>query len=345
MNETIKYNANIKKSSIVQGGLRPHKMLTNISVAYFQDASDFIAPSVFPVIPVDTSDGLYPIFNREDLARDNFQEKPEFGHVSPAVFSSSKGNYSCGVDQILVGLDKIQQVNNSRITMPSSSNPRLRAAATVSEQALLHLDSLFAKNFFQEGVWTNEWTGAAADNDGNKEFIKFSDANSEPLKLIRKLKREQKRKTRYTPNVMLLGPDVFDALCEHPDFLNRVIHGGSTLNPADVDERVIAQLTGIPTVKVLESTMNKAELGLPEDMDFICDSKAIFLGYVNPTPAIDRPSAGYIFSWDPTGNKQPLTITNYDGRPEDHVEWIEGLASFDMRKVCDDMGIFLKECI
>ena len=51
------------------------RALTNISVAYMQDASNFIADKVFPIIPVQKQSDLYFIYRREDFLRDEAQER------------------------------------------------------------------------------------------------------------------------------------------------------------------------------------------------------------------------------------------------------------------------------
>ncbi len=347
----MEYRTNVGKQtyqkSLATGGFRPHQWLTNISIASFQKPEDYVAPSVFPIVPVQTSDGKYRIFNRADLARDNMKRKPEFGHVNPAVLSTDEGHYSVQVDQLIMGIDQIQQVNNSRIGLPGAADPRIGMTKAASEQILLHLDSLFAQNFFHDGAWTNQLTGSTSDDfEGAKTFTKLTDANSEPIKMFRALNNAQLRKTRRRFNVMLCGMDAFDALINHPDILARVQYGGSTANPAVVTENVLASLFGMDRVFQIGSTINTGEEGLDENMQFICDPKAILLAYVSPTPSIDEPSAGYIFSWDPTGNNRPVNIQQFNSpNPADHAEYLEALTAFDMRKVCDDMGVFMKDVV
>ena len=44
--------------------------LTNISVAYLQAQTNFIAPRVFPVVPVDKQSDLYFTYTKNDWFRD-----------------------------------------------------------------------------------------------------------------------------------------------------------------------------------------------------------------------------------------------------------------------------------
>ena len=81
-------------------------------------------------------------------------------------------------------------------------------------------------------------------------------------------------------------------------------------------------------------------------MQFIGDPNAFLLTYAPNTPAIDEPSAGYIFTWDMLGNGQYMPIMNYpDPDPGKHVEWIEGLMATDMKKTSDDLAVFFKNAV
>lgn len=340
--EKLTYNSNVSKS-IVGGGFKPHRFLTNMSVAYFQEESDFVAPSIFPVVPVQLSSGQIRIFNRGDLARDNFQEKPEFGSVNPAQLSTDRTDYNVRVDQMIMGIDEIQQVNNNRLNLPGSVNPMIGRTRAMAEQAKLHMDAMWAQKFFQTGVWENEYSGNATDNLDGKKFKKLSNKDTDPLALFNTLKRMRQPWMRRRFNTLVLGTDAYDCLCMHPVILERIRYGASAANPATVTENVLAQLFGVSTVKVLESTMNMAAPGEAEDMQFICDPKSMLFAYVDPNPSVDSPTAGLTLSWDPTGNGQPLVVQQFEGRPSDHANYMEALCAYDMKITCNDMGLFLKD--
>ena len=80
-------------------------------------------------------------------------------------------------------------------------------------------------------------------------------------------------------------------------------------------------------------------------MEFICDPAGALLCYVTDAPAIDEPSAGYIFAWDMLGNGQHVAFDQFEGEKGTHSEFIEGLMSSDMKKTCDDLAIYFKECV
>lgn len=325
-------------------GWKPNMYLTNVSIAAFQEPSYYVAPSIFPVCPVALSSGQYYIFNKAELAKDQVQRKPAFGKVAPAVFSHTEDTYSCKVDQIIIGIDNIAALNYQRSKAPAAIDPRRSKAKLTSEQMKLHLDRIFAKAFFTKDSWGNVKSGKDAAPGAN-EFVYFSDANSDIIGLFDDYKRDILVNGRRMPNKLTLGYDAYVALKNHPQFLERVTGSGSTPNPALVNEQVIATVLGINEVKVLYSTENTAELGQKENMQFICDSKSALLSYAPSTPAIDEPSAGYIFSWDMLGDGNWMATSMFQGEGGTHSEYIEGLMASDMRKTCDDLAVFLDGCV
>lgn len=332
------------QAEIAKGAFRPHTALSNMALAYYQNASNYFAKAIFPICPVDLSSDNYYKFSKEDLLRDDWQRKPAYGKVQPAVLSESTDTYNCKVDQMIMGIDQIRQTDLQRRQGPSIRDPRQQRTKSIAEKANIHQDVMFANGFFKAGVWNDEWEGVASSATG-KQFIKFSDDNSEPIKFVDERKTDMQESTGRTPNRLALGANVFNAFKEHPAILERVKYGGSTANPASVTEKVLAELFGVEKLVVLKSIQNKAAYGEAGNMGFIGDPDAFLLAYATNAPAVDEPSAGYIFTWDMLGNGQTLPILNYDGEPGTHSEYVEGLMACDMKKTADDLAMFFKSAV
>lgn len=330
---------------IQKGTFSPNAYLSNMSLAYYQDPGAYVAKSMFPVVPVQLSTAHYYTFTAEDLARDNVQRKPEFGKVNPAIVGHAEDSYSCKVDQVIRGIDQIAQLNYTRSKVPASVDPRRSISKFMAEQMNIHQDILFAKGFFKSGVWTNEWTGADAYNDGNKEFIKFSDANFDPFEFFDELKTQMLQNGRRTPNKLGLGINAWNALKRCPAILDRISGGATAGNPAVITKQLVAQMLDLEEVVVFQSTYNKAAAGQTKQMDFICDPNAALLCYATDAPAIDEPSAGYIFAWDMLGDGNYFPTLQWPGENGTHSEFMEGLMAVDMKKTSDELGVFLNGCV
>lgn len=334
-NETIQ--AQIAK------GWKPNNYLTNMSIAYFQPDDWYVSPFIFPIVPVQLSTSYYYKFNKGDLARDNVQRKPEFGKVTPMLFGSDKELYSCDVDQIIVGLDQISTQDYARAGTPGISDPRKAKVRIATEQLKLHMDKTFAEGYFKTGVWSNEWTGKST-TPGTNEFWKFSDSNFDPVAFFGSLRTEMMKNGRRKPNVLALGVEAYEGLKQNADILDRVKYSGSTANPATINTNVLAQLLEIDRVVVLNSVYNSGAYGT-ESMQFVCDSKAALLAYAAPNAAIDEVSAGYTLAWDMLGNGQYVAFDQFLGESGTHTEFIEGLMSYTPKKICDELGVYLKDCV
>lgn len=329
---------------IAKGAFRPHTVLSNMALAYFQNSKNYAAKSIFPICKVGLSSDNYYRFSKEDLLRDNWQRKPQYGKVNPSQVSEDTDTYSCLVDQNIMGIDLIKRTDDVRRQGPALKDPRIQRTKTMAEQANIHQDRLFADAYFKSGVWTNEFTGND-DGTGDKAFIKFSNDNSEPIKYVDERKTEMQQNTGRTPNVMGLGMNVYNALKEHPAIIERVKYSGSTANPAMVTENVLAQLFGVEKIVTFKAIQNEAKMGQNGKMNFICDPNAMLLAYATSSPSVEEPSAGYIFTWDMLGDGQIMPIITYEGEKGTHTEYVEALMATDMKKVADDLGMFFKDAV
>lgn len=332
-------------NQIAKGAFRPHTALTNMALAYYQNASNYFAKAIFPICRVNLSSDNYYIFNKEDLLRDSWQRKPAYGQVMPAVVSEHTDTYAVEVDQMIMGIDQIRQTDLQRRQGPTIKDPRQQRTKTIAEQANIHQDRLFAENFFKSGVWANEWEGIDDTNVSGNQFIKFSNHNSDPIKFVADQKLSMHQQTGRTPNKMAIGANVFNALRQHPAILERIKYGGSTANPASVTKNVLAQLFEIDELVVLMSIHNQAKQGKDADMQFIGDPNALLLAYATGAPSIDEPSAGYIFTWDMLGDGQILPIIHRVKDDATHSEEVEGLMACAMKKTADDLAIFCKDVV
>jgi len=71
------------------------KVLTSISVAYIQDQTNFVAPRVFPIIPVDKQSDKYFTYTQNDWFRDEAQIRGPSQESAGSGWTLSTDNYSC----------------------------------------------------------------------------------------------------------------------------------------------------------------------------------------------------------------------------------------------------------
>jgi hypothetical protein len=312
--------------------------LTNISVAFLQNANHFAAGRVFPNVPVSKQSDRYFVFDRGDFNRDEAEvrapgtESAGGGYEldnTPTYFANVYAFHHDVPDQVRSNADPAVDVERA-------------AAELVMHKMLIKREKVWTTNFFTGGKWTNDYDGVAS-SPGTNEVIQWSDtASGDPIGDIRAAKTTILESTGFMPNKLVFTQPVMDALVDHPDIVDRVKYATSTTaNPAMVNEQTLAALFGLDEIVVSRAIENTAAQGATASHSFIGGKKAL-LCYAAPTPSLMTPTAGYQFSWSGF-----MGQTNAFGVATkrfylDHLEStrVEGQAAFDMKLVSADMGYF-----
>lgn len=311
--------------------------LTNISVAFLQNANNFVAGRVFPNVPVTKQSDRYFVFDRGDFNRDQAEvrapgtESAGGGYNldnTPTYFANVYAVHKDVPDQIRANADPAVDVERA-------------AAEWVMHQMLIRKEKSWVNSFFTAGVWSNDVTGVAA-TPGANQTIKWSDTTAgDPIGDIRAGKTEILESTGFEPNTLVMGQKVMDALIDHPDIVDRVKYSGGVGNgnPARVNEQTLAQLFGIERIMVSKAIQNTAAEGAANAHSFISGSNAL-LTYSAPAPSLMTPTGGYTFSWAGfMGQSNAFGI----GTKRFYIDTLESTRveaqmSFDHKLVSADLG-------
>lgn len=314
------------------------RALTNMSVAYMQDESAFIADKVFPRIPVKKQSDVYFVYNKGDFFRDE-------ARVRGAASESVGGEY--GVESADPYYCKVYAFHKDvteqdRANYDEPLNADQDATDFVTQKMLIKREVVWASKYFKPGIWTTEITGVAS-NPSDKQAIKFDLPASDPIKVITNEAVKMAENTGFKPNTIVMSPYVFYALKNHEDILDRIKYTQKGIVTTDL----LATLFEVDNVHVAWGVVNEANQGANDDISFIM-GKHLLLCYVNPKPAIKKPSAGYIFTW--TGLEGSGAYGNRIVRlPMDMLglgtERIEGEVAFDAKVIAQDLGVFFKDIV
>jgi hypothetical protein len=317
------------------GDVHVNVPLSNISIAYLQNASNFVAARVFPNIPVSKQSDRYYTYERGDFNRDEMTER------APGTESSGGGYRLDSTPTYYAPVyafhkDIPDQVRSNADAM---LNPDREATAFVTHKALIKREKIWVARYFQGGVWTNDVDGVASSPTGGN-VLQWSDANSNPIENVRAAKTAILQSTGFEPNKLVLGRQVYDALVDHPDVIDRLKYGQTAGAPAQASRDSLARLFEVDSIDVMNAIENTAVEGRAAAHSFIGGKKAL-LCYANPSPGLMTPSAGYVFSW--TGHMgagaEGSRIKQFRMEPlaSDRVE-IE--MAFDCKLVAADLGYF-----
>lgn len=313
------------------------RALTNMSVAYMQDASNYIADKVFPIVPVKRQADLYYIYNTGDFLRDEAKVRGAIGESAGSDYDLDTDTYYCKKHAFHKDV-----APDDRINYDEPLDADKDAQLFVSQKMLIRREMEWATKFFKTGVWGSEVAGKASA-PGAGEAIYWNLDTSNPIADITGEAVKMASKTGYRPNTLVLSPYVFNALKNHPDVLDRVKYTETGI----VTTSLLASLFEVSNVYVAWAVVNSAAKGSTDSIDFIMGKNAL-LCYSNPTPSLRTPSAGYIFAW--TGLEGAGAYGNRIVRiPMDMlglgVERIEGEIAFDAKKVGADLGVFFKDIV
>lgn len=311
-------------------------VLSNISVAYTQDQTKFIANKVFPVINVEKKSGVFMKYNREDWNRDEAQKRADITESVGGGFDLSKDYYNADVYAFHMDIGD-QAVANAMTPL----QPVAEATRFVAGRLLLRQEVDFAQSFFKTGVWGTDMVGHAT-TAGTNQFVQFSNtAVSDPMGVIELAKEGVAAKTGYDVNTMVIGRQVLSALKNHPEIIDRIKYTSAET----VTLELLARLFDVDRVFVGSSFVNTAKEGQAESLQYNF-GKSILLTHSAQTPGLLTPSAGYTFAWDGVSDGSGLAIgTRSFYMQEKRALRVESESAWSNKIVASDLGVFLSNVV
>lgn len=313
-----------------------NRPLTNISLAFLQNASAFVASQVFPNIPVSKQSDSYYTYDRGDFNRDEAQLRAPGTESAGSGYDLSTATYSCKVHAFHKDVD-----DQIRANADSPLSPDREAVEYVTHKLLIKKENDFVTNYFQGGVWTYDSDGNATGPTGaTNEVYQWSDyTNSDPISDVRTAATSVQESTGFRPNTLVLGRAVFDKLLDHPDIIDRIKYG-QTSGVAMANQQILAQLFDVDRVLVMNAIQNTAADGATNAHSFIGGKKALLV-YSAPNPGLMTPTAGYTFSWSnytgATSNGNRISRFRMEHLRSDRIE---GEMAYDLKLVSADLGAF-----
>lgn len=317
------------------GDVHVNTPLTNISIAFLQNAANFVASRVFPNIPVTKQSDRYYVYDRGDFNRDEMQLR------APAT-ESSGGGYRLDntptyfANQWSFHKDIPDQV---RANADAVLNPDREATAFVTHKALIRREKLFVASYFKTGVWATDIAGVASSPSSGQQ-LQWNDANSTPIESVRAAKRAIAESTGFEPNKLVLGRAVYDTLLDHPDVIDRLKYGQTAGGVANTSTADLAALFKVDEILVMNAVENTGKEGQTNAHSFIGGKNAMLV-HAATAPGLMTPTAGYTFSWTgllgagAEGNR--IKSFRMEQLGADRVE-ID--MCFDMKLVAADLGYF-----
>jgi hypothetical protein len=322
--------------------------LTNLTVAYLQDESAFIADRVFPNVPVSKQTDKYYIYNREDFNRAG-QVKKLAPRTRPerVGMSLSEDSYQIEVRGLATDFDFQTLANEDTVL-----DIRAAQAKMLTHQMMIDRETNWVNSYFNTGIWATEYDGVTnAQNDQATEVTHWDDYdNSTPIIDVTTAKRTAMLASGgFKPNVMVVTRDVRDALVNHPNILARLVGGATVTDTALVTDSKLAEIFEVQEFLVADAMHNVAAEGAAEDTQFIATKRAA-LYYRPVAPGLMVPAAGYNFTWASLDNSSGygVEIKSYTDDAlarEGIAEELHAIMAYDQKVVGAEMGVYFNTII
>jgi len=310
--------------------------LTNLTIAYAQEMTNFVADKVFGTISVDKQSNKFYKYDREGLRHGDVKLLAPRTEVNRVGMALSNDNYFAEVRGIGMDFDEQELANEDTML-----EFRSQGANVLMEKVLIDREVRWADTFFKAGVWGTETTPSNLWSDYT---------NSTPIVDVTNARRQMQLKSGgYKPNCMVVGKEVRDILVNHPDILARLNGGATVANTALITDAKLAEIFEVEQFLVMEAVYNDAKEGLADNIDFI-GGKHAMLAYKPSSMGLKTPASGAIFTWDAIPNVGGLGITvesfSDDALKRQQVaEMIQVKCADDMKVIGADLGYFFDSVV
>lgn len=315
--------------------------LTNLSIAYTVNLNHMLSVKNPARIDVEHKSDDYYVWSKDDLWRILADETPA-GQMTPGGdVDLTEQSYKCrnvGVHQVIPEekiADQDQQLELEENAMEYTT-----------KNVFLKDELKFFTALFTTGIWKGSSTGT--DLVGGTDFTQFNTAGNDPTKTVDLQKAAMLENTGIEPNLMMVDMQTFIELRASQSIKDSIKY----TQKGYLTEELLAEAFGVAYFWVAKSTRNKAARGAAADNEFFATQDTMFLGYIEPSPGLNKPSAFYSFFWKKALKQANQKYKNKMGVGqrvwyEEDIDSIivEGKIWTDHKVVAPDLGIYFTQTI
>jgi len=302
--------------------------LSNLSIAYMQDQSEYIAAKFAPIIPVSQISGVYFKYSKRTFMENPTKKwTPGSKMAGGAMDMDSNGSYSAQFRAYEYPLP-------AHLAAAQDSMVMLERAVTekVTRALLLDREIQISGDMFTTGKWDShqQHNGAAAG-----AYTYWDDyANSDPLANIKHQKLSVKSYTGMTPNTLTVNEQVYETLRLHPQIKEIYKY----TQPAIMTEDLIARAVGLDKLLIGKAIYMSSVEGATDVLGYVFERSAL-ISYVAPQVGLMTPTAAAIFSFTGlSGGFDPAIERVPDRRT--HADYFQAYSCYDDKIISDELGGF-----
>ena len=296
-------------------------LLRDVSVAYRNAKTDFVADRVFPSVLVDRPRGDYFVYDKTNLRR-HAAKRTGKAEANEIDFSMTKTPYGPLQERSLksfIPKDEIRFADDPY-------DPRNDHTEIVTESLMVDKEAELVEVVTSTSNITNNVTLSGTD-----QWDDYT--NSTPFDDIRTAV-DSVHKNGFGANTLVLPYQVFSVLAEHPDLLERVKYNSLGVLTAEM----MAKLFKVDNIIVAQARYNSANEGATDVLDYIWGND-VLVARVNPAPALRVPSLGYHLQLE-----EALEVDNWE-REDGKGEYVQVTDYYEPKLVAGDAGYLIKAAI
>jgi len=312
------------------------KPLSNLSIAYMQDANAYVGGNIFPDLSVQKRSDIYYIFNKGDWFRrpDSTIRAPK-NAPNKIEFSVSSATYYCKNYALSADIPWEDRENSDdAIELERSTIEHLTNILMLDREKRIALTVTSTSN-----------VGSSVTLSGTDQWSDYG--NSDPFEDMRLGMQSVQGATGKEANLVIMGRQVYDVLVNHPDILDRIKYTQRGVVNADLIGNLLS--TNVP-VRVLvggaiENTGNEDAVtpGTSDAFSYIW-GKNVFIGHVAAAPGRRTASYGYSFRWKPTGF-QDMTVLRKIDVEGTYTDRLDTMYFADEKVVASDLAYLITSVV
>jgi len=326
------------KAGAVPSDVYRNPVLENVSYAAFQDPTMFVARNVFPTIESEDEQFKYYEFDMDSIGQDKAKlrapgTESEEGvwNVTPRTVLCEQYSYKEKIpEELLTSAGAAAQADEA-------------ASKSVAEVLMINAERRFATNFFATGKWARDMVGQASAD--STHYVFWNSASSTPIDDVYTERGKILLAGKRLPNTMILGFTAAQRLMTNAQILGRLNNGSRPGQIAMASLEDLAKIFMVERVLIAQAVYNSAKENATASPAFCLDDKSAWLGYVNPSPSVMTPSAGYRGVWKGIAkNGMGVRTFKYWWQPKFSF-YVESIVNDVFKMVNNKLGTFFSAIV
>ncbi len=314
---------------------------SQISIAYMNEPSSYIANQALPVIYSNKQSDLIARYGKSDWFRDESKKRAKLTESAGGGFALEDPiPYFCDEWAFHFDISEDDIRNEDEVFDVEDD-----ATQFTTEKIRIKEEVLFGTNYFKTGIWTSDLEGQT-DTPSTNEFKCWDEDGSYPISDVGNAKLVMRALCGKIPNILIVSEKVHMILKNHSTMLSRIQYTQTGM----MTEQLIARLLEIDKYLVARAIRATSAEGEEDDLSYILNQYGALLLYAPDRPSKRRPSAGYIVRWNRPvnggieGERLESTVRKFD-LPLIGGRRIETSVYEQMMQIAPDCGIFFNNAI